>query len=61
MKELKNRKLYDKESYEEVIWDMVEDDLELSEETRKRIAISEQQIKEGKTHTLEEVEKELEL
>ncbi len=31
--ELKKRKLYEKETYEEVIWDIIEDTLELSEET----------------------------
>lgn len=32
---LKKRKLYDNESYEEVIWDLLEDSMELSEETKK--------------------------
>ena len=34
---LKERKLYDKESYEEVIWDALEDSMELSEETKKML------------------------
>ena len=29
--ELKNRKMYDKESYEEIIWDLIEDTVELSQ------------------------------
>ena len=57
--ELKNRKMYDKESYEEIIWDLIEDTKELSEETLKDIKISEQQFKEGKVHSLESIEKEL--
>ena len=58
-KELKKRKMYDKESYEEIIWDLIEDTMELSEETKKNIAISQAQIERGETYTLEEVKKEL--
>ena len=56
---LKKKKLYDKESYEEVIWDIIEDTESLSEETLKEIAIARQQIKEGKVYTHEQVKKEL--
>ena len=59
LNKLKHKKMYDKESYEEVIWDMIEDTMELSEETKRNIAISEKQIKEGKTSTLAEVKKKL--
>lgn len=58
---LKKKKLTTKESYEEVIWDLLEDTESLSEETIKEIAIARQQIKEGKTKTLEQIKKELEL
>jgi predicted transcriptional regulator len=58
-KELTKRKMYDKETYEEVIWDLVEDTLELDEDTKKEIAQARQEIKEGKYHTMEEVKKEL--
>jgi predicted CopG family antitoxin len=34
-KELINMKLFDKETYEEVIWNLVEDTQELSEQTKK--------------------------
>lgn len=57
--ELKDRKMYDKESYEDIIWDLLEDSLELSEETRRHIEESEIDFKEGRIHTLEEVEKSL--
>jgi hypothetical protein len=60
-KELAKRKIYEKETYEEVIWDLVEDSQELDEETKKEIAQARQEIREGKYHTLEEVKKELEL
>ena len=56
---LKTRKMYDKESYEEVIWDMIEDRLELSEETKKDIEISREDIKAGRTISLERLKKKL--
>ena len=58
-KELIKRKISDKETYEEVIWDLVEDSRELSEETRKEIALARAEIKEGKFHSLADVKKEL--
>ena len=60
-KVLQEKKLYDKESYEEVIWDLIEDTMELSEETKNNIELSRKQIKEGKVYTLEEVKKKLDL
>ncbi len=59
IKELKNKKMYDKESYEEIIWDLLEDSMELSEETKRHIKQSEKEIQEGKTVPLEQVKKEL--
>ncbi len=59
MEALRNRKMYDKESYEEVVWDMLEDSMELSEETKRHIEQSRKEIKEGKTVTLAQVKKEL--
>ncbi len=56
---LKKRKLYENESYEDVIWDLLEDSMELSEETKKNIAQAEKEIKESKGKTLEQVRKEL--
>jgi len=58
---LKKRKLYDSESYEDVIWDMLEDSMELSEETKKSIAQAEKEIKEGKGKAIEQIRKELKL
>lgn len=59
VEKLKERKLYDKESYEEVIWDLVEDTEELSEETKKRIKIAEKEIKEGKLVSLEHIKRNI--
>ena len=56
---LRKRKLYDSESYETIIWDLLEDTMELSEETKKNILKSEKEIREGKTKTIEQIRKEL--
>lgn len=37
-------KIYDNESYEDVIWDLIEDRLELSEGTKKNIEKSEKEF-----------------
>ena len=58
-KELLKRKFFDKETYEEVIWDMIEDNQELSEQTKKEIAQSRAEYKAGKIHTLEKIKKEM--
>ena len=57
--ELSKRKMYDKETYEEIIWDLIEDTMELSEETKKDIEKAREEIKAGKTYTLSEVKKKL--
>ena len=58
-KVLVSRKLFEKETYEEVIWDLVEDVQEINEETKKELALARAEIKAGKSHTLAEVKKEL--
>ena len=59
---LKRRKLYDNESYEDIIWDLIEDSMELSEETKRSIQNyeknSEKWAKEGRFKTLEQLKKE---
>jgi len=57
LNQLKIMKIYEKESYEDLIWDLIEDRMELSEETKKNISISEKQIKEGKIISLEELKR----
>jgi len=56
---LKGRKLYTKESYEEVIWDALEDSMELSDETKKRIKLAEADVKAGRIYSHDEVKREL--
>lgn len=58
---LSKRKISDRETYEEIIWDLLEDTMELSEETKKDIEQSRKEIAEGKTVSLEEVKKRLKL
>jgi len=58
-KELLKRKFFNKETYEEVIWDLIEDNQELSEQTKKEIAQSRAEYKVGKTHTLVKIKKEM--
>ena len=53
-KHLENMKMNKGETYEDVIWDLIEDRLELSEETMKRI---EKSRKEKGGITLEELKK----
>jgi hypothetical protein len=57
-KELAKRKMFDRETYEEVIWDLVEDTMELNEETKKELAQSRKEARQGKTYTLGQVKKE---
>jgi len=58
-KELLKRKFFEKETYEEIIWDIIEDSAELNEETKKDIAEARAQIKAGKIQSLTKVKKEL--
>ncbi|MEA3457377.1 MAG: hypothetical protein U9R21_01715 [Candidatus Thermoplasmatota archaeon] len=58
-KELLKRKFFNRETYEEVIWDLMEDNQVLSEQTKKEIAQSRAEYKAGKTHNLAEIKKEM--
>ena len=58
-KELLKRKFFNKETYEEVIWDMIEDTKELSDQTKKELAQARAEIKAGKVYKLAKVKKEL--
>jgi predicted transcriptional regulator len=57
--ELKTMKMSEKESYEDIIWDLIEDHMELSEETKRNIAEAKKQIAKGNFYTHEQVKKEL--
>ena len=62
LEKLKLMKMHEKESYEDIIWDLIEDRLEFSEETKKSIEEYEKDIKEGnsdKFTKLEDIKREL--
>ena len=61
VEKLKLMKMYDKESYEDIIWDLIEDRMEFSEQTKKNIAQSQKEIKEGKTISLEKIKERLKI
>ncbi len=58
---LDSKKLFDRESYEEVIENLIEDTMELSEETKRNIEQSLKDIKEGRIHKWEDVKKRLKI
>jgi predicted transcriptional regulator len=53
------RKRDSKDTYEGVIWDLLEDTMELSEETKKAIKRGREEFKQGKFITHEQLKKEL--
>ncbi len=55
--ELNRKKLFRRETYEEVIRDILEDTKELSDETKKEIKEARAQIERGEYSTLAEVKK----
>ena len=57
--ELSGRKLYERETYEEVILDLIEDTRELSNQTKAEITRARNEIREGRVRTLSEVREEL--
>jgi predicted transcriptional regulator len=59
LERLKMMKMNEKESYESIITDLIEDRMEFSEQTRRNIAKSEKEIKEGRTVSLEEIKKRI--
>ena len=61
LNKLKGVKISNTESYENVIWDLVEDRMELSEETKENIKISEEQIARGEVAKWEDVKAELDI
>jgi len=56
---LNKRKLNPRESYEDVIWDLLEDTMELSEETKRDIEIAREEYKRGEVVSFEEVKRKM--
>jgi len=64
LEKLRLMKIHNKESYEDLIWDLIEDRMEFSEETKKNLKEYEKDIKEGRTDkftNLEKVKEELKI
>lgn len=60
-KVLHDRKLRSNETYEDVIWDLIEDALELNDETKAAIKQAELEYQQGKTISHDELKRELKL
>ena len=58
-KALAKKKLFDRETYEEVIWDLMEDNMELSRETKRSIEEAREEYERGEVKALDEVKEEL--
>ena len=56
---LNKRKASPKDSYEDIIWDLLEDTLELNEETKREIAVAREEFDKGEFVTHAELKKEL--
>ena len=56
---LNKRKLNSRESYENIIWDLLEDTMELSEETRRDIEKSREEYRRGEVVSFEEIKRKL--
>jgi len=57
LNKLRVMKMHEKESYENIIWDLIEDKMEFSEQTKRDIVRSEKEIREGKTISIENLRK----
>ncbi len=60
-KELSKKKFSNRETYENIIWDLLEDTIELNERTKKELEESREEIRAGKIYTLGQVKKELKI
>lgn len=54
---LDKQKFSRNETYEDIIWDLLEDRMELSEQTRKAVARAEEDVKAGRTISLQALKK----
>jgi predicted transcriptional regulator len=57
--ELAKKKLSNRETYESVIWDLIEDTIELNANTKKELEESRKDIKAGKFYHLNQIKREL--
>jgi len=57
LKDALNKMKIGGDTYEDIIWDLLEDRMELSEETKKAIEEAQKNIKDGKVVSLEDIKK----
>lgn len=57
VEKLKKMKINSKESYENIIWDLIEDSMELSEETKRNIKESRKEYERGEVVSFEKIKK----
>ena len=57
LKKLKAMKTDRKDTYEDIIWDLLEDRMELSEKTKRDIARARKEMAQGKSISLEDLKK----
>lgn len=55
---LAKRKISEKETYEDIIWDLIEDTMELSQDTKDEIEAARAEAARGETISLEELKRE---
>ncbi len=58
---LMQRKINPRDTFEDIIFDLIEDTMELSEQAKKDIAEAEEDIKAGRVYRWEDVKKELKI
>ncbi len=58
-KELAKKKLSNRETYESIIWGLLEDTAEISEKAKKELEESRKEIRAGKFYNLSQIKKEL--
>tara|TARA_Y100000310_G_C20641612_1_gene794268 strand:+ start:972 stop:1196 length:225 start_codon:yes stop_codon:yes gene_type:complete len=61
LNKLKSLKLHEKESYDSLIWDLIEDRMELSDETKKKVDLAEEDIRKGRVHKWEDIKEEFKI
>ncbi len=58
---LSDMRFSDNETYEDVIWNLLEDTMELSKETKNRIKESKEDVNKGKIYSISKVKKILKI
>jgi len=57
--QLAKKKLFERETYEEIIWDLIEDTKELSEEVKRELTCARNELYKRKSQNLSQLKKEI--